>query len=228
MFKPLTLDEGRILIQIARSEIWRRFGINFNVKVPEKLYSYSFPVFISFEKIIFSEGMCKRILRGSMGCIKPIKDLVNDVKYVAVYAAFNDPRYSPITQPEFRNCVVELTILSEPKKINLEELNNSLILGYHAICINSGNKSAIILPQKQVEIAEKFWLSHRRRLTIKDLVDYIRLSICNNFNNCEINVYETQIFYELQPDGLVIERKIYLNRLFQNNLELLKYYELYA
>ncbi len=50
---------------------------------------------------------------------------------------------------------------------------------------------------------------------IKELCDSLR--ICNPTS---IKAFKTQIIYELRPDGDVIERKLYLNRLLSNHVKL--------
>ncbi len=47
--------------------------------------------------------------------------------------------------------------------------------------------------------------------------------LCERLKICEpmsIRAFETQIIYELRPDGDVVERKLYLNRFLENGVKL--------
>ncbi len=220
MFKALSLDEGRLLIKIARSEILNRLKAGHSddvYNVPQRIATMRLPIFVSIEKIVQTDSMRKRVLRGLMGIIRPVNGLVDSVKIASVYAAFNDPRYSPVTASEFKSCILELTVLSDPRLTSLDDLSDKMILGYHAVLISTSDRNVLLLPQRQAELAEAHWRKQRRRFTVDNLVEYIKQILNGRRLRERLNVYmyETQIFYELEPDGLVIERRIYLNRLFE-------------
>ena len=185
----------------------------------EKLRSVKCGVYVSIEKIVFSEGMYKRILRGCMGSVKPLKDLVSDVKIAAIYAAFNDPRFSPISVAELKNSVIELILISNLKQVNLDEIKENFILGYHGLLLQrSSSKNVLtILPHKVIEWAEQTYVKEGRKFTVEDLVNIVSKYVRDD---TQIYMFETQILYELEPLGRVVERKLYLNKYLQNQRNL--------
>ncbi|HON38430.1 MAG: AMMECR1 domain-containing protein [Desulfomonilia bacterium] len=53
-----------------------------------------------------------RMLRGSMGLVLPLVPLWRAVRESAVYAAFRDPRFSPITADEMDDLTLEIAVLT--------------------------------------------------------------------------------------------------------------------
>jgi len=217
LFKPLSINDAKVLIRYARYAIMNNLGLeyDFSSKESEKLNrlrNLRYGIFVSIEKIVFSDGMFKRILRGSVGTLNPINNLVDDVFVIALHSAFNDPRFSPITPAEFRHCIIELTVISEPIEVNLEWLLDNLVLGYHGILIHSDNESKVILPQKMIEYAENYYKEYGEKLGRKELIKILESEYRISEN--KFQVFQTQIFYEVEPDKDIIERKLYLNRYF--------------
>ncbi len=224
-FRPLTIDEGRALIRFARCVIEQclKFGdctvdecIDSVKPYEGKFRSLKLPVFVTIEKIMTSEGgVTKRVIRGSMGIPVPRLDMLNGVLLAAKHAAFRDPRRSCLQASEWHNCVIEITILSEPSVVTLEEFYRKFIIGYHAISLRVDRDLIVILPQMQIDVLEKILFSERRKLSKISLREYV-YKLFESFNIPQhverIAIHSTQIFYELFPEGQVIERKPYLNR----------------
>ncbi|ADY01932.1 MAG: AMMECR1 domain-containing protein [Vulcanisaeta sp.] len=223
LFRPLNEQEYTSLIKYLRSRILERLGVKAEYDIDPthlvKIAELKFGVFVSIEKLMYSDGMIKRVLRGSMGTIRPIKNLLEDSMTAATHAAFYDPRFSPISIAEFKNCVLEITIVSPLTDVSIDWVRRDMVLGYHGLYIVESGKASILLPQKVVEMAENYYQRVSKPLDnegfIKELCE--SLKICNPMS---IKAFETQIIYELRPDGNAIERKLYLNRLLKNSVKI--------
>lgn len=220
LFKVLNEEESLTLIRYLRAKIMERLGVKASYEVDPthlvRIAELKFGVFVSIEKIMYSDGMIKRVLRGSMGTIRPMKNLLEDSLAAAIHAAFYDPRFSPISFTEFRNCIIEVTIVSPLIDVNMDWLKSNLILGYHGLYLVDSGKASIILPQRVIEIAEDYNQRTNKYLDNENFINELcqQLKICNPSS---IKAFETQIIYELRPEGSIVERKLYLNRLLLRN-----------
>jgi AmmeMemoRadiSam system protein A len=87
-------------------------------------------------------------LRGCIGYIKAFKPLVETVTEMAKAAAFNDPRFSPVTAGEIMEIDIEISVLSPIKRID----DPSVIeVGTHGIIISRGPQQGLLLPQVATE-----------------------------------------------------------------------------
>ena len=96
-------------------------------------------------------------LRGCIGNIHPIMLLYEAVIKNAVNAAYSDPRFPPLTKEEAAELEIEISILTEPVKLNytdetdlLEKLNHE-----QGIIIKKGFATATFLPQVWEQIPNK-------------------------------------------------------------------------
>ncbi|GAB6947426.1 hypothetical protein JCM16161A_15560 [Vulcanisaeta sp. JCM 16161] len=222
LFRPLNEQEYTSLIKYLRAKILERLGVKADYEIDPthlvRIAELKFGVFVSIEKLMYSDGMIKRVLRGSMGTIRPIKNLLEDSITAAIHAAFYDPRFSPVSIAEFKNCVLEVTVVSPLMDVDMDWVRREMVLGYHGLYIVDSGKATILLPQKVVEIAENYYQRTNKQLGVDELIQELcdSLKICNPTS---IKAFKTQIIYELRPDGNVVERKLYLNRLLNNNVK---------
>ncbi|MEW6096485.1 MAG: AmmeMemoRadiSam system protein B [bacterium] len=87
-------------------------------------------------------------LRGCIGYIKPIAPLAQAVSKMAIAAATEDPRFSPVTKDELKDIKIEITVLSELMRINdIEQIE----VGTHGLYIVKGFNSGLLLPQVATE-----------------------------------------------------------------------------
>ncbi|ADN50274.1 AMMECR1 domain-containing protein [Vulcanisaeta distributa] len=222
LFRPLNEQEYTSLIRYLRAKILERLGIKADYEIDPthlvRIAELKFGVFVSIEKLMYSDGMIKRVLRGSMGTIRPIKNLLEDSVTATMHAAFYDPRFSPISIAEFKNCVLEVTVISPLIDVDMDWVRKEMVLGYHGLYMVDSGKATILLPQKVVEMAENYYQKTNKQLGVDELIRELcdSLKICNPTS---IKAFRTQIIYELRPDGNVIERKLYLNRLLNNKVK---------
>ena len=59
-------------------------------------------------------------LRGCIGTLEAYQPLINDITEHAFAAAFSDPRFPQLTQDEFEQLDIEISVLGKPEPINFE------------------------------------------------------------------------------------------------------------
>ncbi|EMG37298.1 putative protein, PH0010 family [Desulfocurvibacter africanus PCS] len=87
-------------------------------------------------------------LRGCVGHIVGDKPLYQTVAEMALCAAFEDPRFPPLTADELENAEIEISVLSPltpcPDPAQVE-------VGRHGLLMRQGMRSGLLLPQVPVE-----------------------------------------------------------------------------
>lgn len=89
-------------------------------------------------------------LRGCIGSLLPQRKLLNDIIYNAKAAAFHDFRFQPVTKQEFAQLKIEISILSLPKEViydSLEELKEKIRPGIDGVILQKHFDKATFLPQ---------------------------------------------------------------------------------
>jgi AmmeMemoRadiSam system protein A len=86
-------------------------------------------------------------LRGCVGYPHPLLPLYRAVMETAQAAAFDDPRFIPLTTEETPGIEVSLSVLSPVKAITPEEIE----VGRHGLVISQGTLRGLLLPQVAVE-----------------------------------------------------------------------------
>jgi AmmeMemoRadiSam system protein A len=93
------------------------------------------------------EGLRREVLRGCVGYVLPTCSVYRAVAETARAAAFEDNRFSPVTQEEAPHLEVELSILSPMQPIQPEEIE----IGRHGLLISGQGRRGLLLPQVPVE-----------------------------------------------------------------------------
>ncbi len=87
-------------------------------------------------------------LRGCIGHIVGDRPLFETIGGMAEAAAFEDPRFPPLTQGEFEAVEIEISILSPLAPCPDPEL---VEVGRHGLLVRRGGYSGLLLPQVPVE-----------------------------------------------------------------------------
>ncbi len=83
-------------------------------------------------------------LRGCIGYIHPSKPLYQTVQEMAIAAAFNDPRFGPVSHNELDDLDIEISVLTPMKKIeDIKEIE----IGKHGLYIINKHHHGLLLPQ---------------------------------------------------------------------------------
>jgi uncharacterized protein (TIGR00296 family) len=151
MEEKLTKQDGEILLKLARKSIEEALEGR-EIIVPEEIKrKYSFPrgVFTTLKNRINKQ------LRGCIGIPYPVMPLWQAVVDSAISAAFKDPRFIPITsKEELDNTILELTILTPPKEIKVEDrrlLPSMIKIGRDGLIVSAFGRTGLLLPQVAVE-----------------------------------------------------------------------------
>jgi AmmeMemoRadiSam system protein A len=86
-------------------------------------------------------------LRGCVGFVFPNQPLYRMVAETARAAAFNDPRFQPVSEAEAAELKVEISVLSALQTITPEDL----VLGRHGLVVTFGSRRGLLLPQVPLE-----------------------------------------------------------------------------
>ncbi len=132
----LTQAEKDYLHELVRLSIRSRFESNVRLPaaVSEKL-EQPFGAFVTLKK----HGR----LRGCIGHIVNDKPLRETIAEMAQAAAFNDPRFPPLTTDELADLDVEISILSPLEPCAADDV----VPGRHGLLIRRGMHSGLLLPQ---------------------------------------------------------------------------------
>ena len=88
-------------------------------------------------------------LRGCIGYLSPLRSLFQTVVETARAAAFDDPRFPPVTPEEAAELKIEISVLSPLHPISPEEI----VVGKHGLVVTMAHHRGLLLPQVPVEWA---------------------------------------------------------------------------
>ena len=86
-------------------------------------------------------------LRGCIGYVLPTQSLYQTVAETAKAAAFDDPRFEPVTMAEAAEVKIEISILSPLRVVTPEDV----VVGKHGLVVTQGSRRGLLLPQVAVE-----------------------------------------------------------------------------
>jgi uncharacterized protein (TIGR00296 family) len=146
-------DDGIFLVRLARKTVdeyvtqMRKSDIPENT--PEHLKEKS-GVFVTLNS---TTGKLVS-LRGCIGRPYPSQSLVEAVIDSSVDSAVNDPRFPPVTPKELDTIIVDLSVLTPPKRIEYskpEDLLNLVKVGRDGLIAIRGMQRGLLLPQVPVD-----------------------------------------------------------------------------
>lgn len=149
----LSLDEGKILVELARNAVKEYLKTGKHItppkNAPEKLFEQC-GVFVTINKL--KNG--KKELRGCIGYPYPTSALAEAVVESAIAAANQDPRFYPISLNELSDVVFELSVLTPPDKIEVKktyEYKTKIKVGEDGLIVEKGGYKGLLLPQVPLE-----------------------------------------------------------------------------
>jgi len=148
-FPPsLSREDGNLLIQIALHSIQGRLGM----PVGEAPIPGEGPLQApagSFVSIYNGDT-----LRGCLGILNPQEPLWQVVRDIAQAAATRDPRFEPISEREYRELSVEVSVLGQltpVPRVSPERIPSLIRVGDHGLLIRHDGRSGLLLPQVPVK-----------------------------------------------------------------------------
>jgi AmmeMemoRadiSam system protein A len=135
-----TSEERKLLIGAAHQAIlYSLEGREISLTMPSQHLSEARGVFTT----LYRGGK----LRGCVGYPTALLPLYRTVIETARAAAFDDPRFIPVTLSEARELQVSLSVLSPLEPIAAEDVE----VGRHGLLISDGPERGLLLPQVPVE-----------------------------------------------------------------------------
>ena len=106
-------------------------------------------------------------LRGCIGTLEAYRSLAEDVAAHAFAAAFEDPRFSPVTRDEADALTLHISVLTPPEPLpcrSEEDLLSQLRPGRDGLILQEGRQRATFLPAVWDELPEpRRFLAHLKR-----------------------------------------------------------------
>jgi MEMO1 family protein len=180
----LNKQEQQVALKLARQTLENSFDSSKDI---DKGY-LKYPIFKE-KRGVFVTLHKDEELRGCIGLIEPPKiPLYEAIQQMALSAAFNDSRFSPLIEEELGHIEIEVSVLTVPKKSNVDEIE----LGKHGVIIRKDSNSGVFLPQVAIETGwtkEQFLSQLCSQKAGLDPKCYISPEV-------EINIFEAQVFSE--------------------------------
>ncbi|BBB32545.1 conserved hypothetical protein [Thermotomaculum hydrothermale] len=142
----LSKEEKKLFIKLARNEIEKNLGFSETIVNEDELQKY--PIFFSKDYGSFVTLHINKNLRGCIGYIQPVTILHKQIRMCAKAAAFEDPRFYPLTKEEYPHIDIEISILSPIEKVeNLDEI----VVGRDGLIVRHSIFQGLLLPQVATE-----------------------------------------------------------------------------
>lgn len=89
-------------------------------------------------------------LRGCIGTLQCRQSLAAEIERVAVSAAREDPRFSPLQASELHDVTIEVSVLGPLEPIDPQD-PASVEIGRHGLVVEQGHRRGLLLPQVATE-----------------------------------------------------------------------------
>jgi AmmeMemoRadiSam system protein A len=145
-----TAERGKKLLAIARKELEESFDLH--PSWPQDVEPWLEEVAATFVTLTKSGD-----LRGCVGTLRPRRTLIEDVRGNARSAAFEDPRFPPLTLDELQDVEIEVSVLSPVEPVAFEDEDDLLAKlrpGVDGLVIERGFHRGTFLPQVWEKLPE--------------------------------------------------------------------------
>ncbi len=203
--KEFNVEDGADLINFARENIECFLKNNRKLVVPEEIKEKFGNIYGAFITLNLIKNNTPH-LRGCIGYIEPSFPLYEVIHRVSISSAIEDPRFPSVSPEEMDNIIIELSILTPPKLIEVSNPNEyfeKIVIGRDGLIAEKGMKRGLLLPQVPLDhdrnwdvktflehTCEKAWLP---RDAWKDL-------------NTKIYSFQAILFEEREPRGEIVRK----------------------
>lgn len=198
--------DGKSLIQFARRNIEHFLKENMRIMIPDDIkekFGEKFGAFVTLNK----HGIEGNPLRGCIGYIEPKFTLYDVVHRVSISSATEDPRFPSVTLEEMDTIVIELSILTPPKLIEVtdpKEYLEKIVIGRDGLIAEVGVRRGLLLPQVPVD--------HDRNWSVKEFLKHtcqkawLPANAWKDIKNTKIYSFQAILFEEKEPKGEIIRK----------------------
>ncbi|MGH1567819.1 MAG: TIGR00296 family protein [Nitrosopumilus sp.] len=194
--KKISDSDGEELVKFARRAVteFLRNNSKINDAKFNSKFDFSSGVFVTLNK--------QDSLRGCIGYPIPIKKLSDGIIESAISAATQDTRFSPVSSDELEKITFEVTVLTPPVQIKVEQYGDYLKeikVGRDGLIVENSYTSGLLLPQVPIEYG---W-------NVEEFLEYT----CQKAGldkdawkdkDTKISKFEGVIFKEETPNGNII------------------------
>ncbi|MDD5146644.1 MAG: AmmeMemoRadiSam system protein B [Candidatus Pacebacteria bacterium] len=178
----LSVQEQEMALQIARKTLADAFDQkNYEPESQAPIFKEKRGVFVTLKK--------HEQLRGCIGNFNPPIGLAKNIQEMALSAAFNDPRFTPLEKSELKDLEIEISVLSPMQKTTDP---NIIKVGKHGVYVKKGLRSGVFLPQVAIE---QGW----DREEFLDNLCEGKAGLprtCWQDGSCDLYIFTAQVFHE--------------------------------
>jgi uncharacterized protein (TIGR00296 family) len=194
--KEFSDSDGEKLVKMARKAVTEI--LKNNSKINDSDFNSKF----DFESGVFVTLNKQNSLRGCIGYPIPIKKLSQGLVDAAISAATQDTRFNPVTADELDKIIFEVTVLTPPIEIKVEqpsEYLKQIQVGRDGLIVENSYSSGLLLPQVPTEYG---W-------NVEEFLEYT----CQKAGlekdawkdkDTKISRFQGVIFKEESPNGTII------------------------
>ena len=193
----LSEKDGETLVKTARATVTEYLKTRKRLTLPEDFrseFSYNSGVFVTLYKV--------EDLRGCIGLPTPERKLYQSLVDAAIASATEDPRFPPVRYEELSDISFEVTVLTPPEEINVEntsEYPSRIKVGRDGLIVRWEFGAGLLLPQVPVEYGwnEEEFLNHtcEKAGAPRD---------CWKGKSTKILRFEGIVFKEASPNGNIV------------------------
>ncbi|HLB72241.1 MAG: TIGR00296 family protein [Candidatus Methanoperedens sp.] len=195
----LTKTEGETAVRLARRAMEECLRNKIKI-MPDNL-----PSLFKEKRGVFVTLNKKKTIKELRGCIGrpyPILPLGEAIIVSAINAAREDPRFDPVEPGEIGDLVIEVTVLTLPRKIKAKprDIPDKIKIGRDGLIIATGRCQGLLLPQVAVEhgfdCSEFLCQTSMKAGLMPDAW----------LNGADVYSFQGQIFEEIEPGGEIREK----------------------
>jgi len=210
-----TLEDGQFAVKLAREAVKTFIETGETISPPEdypETFREKSGVFVTLKTISGKGEKIEKNLRGCIGYPLPHLPLIEAIIDSAINSATKDSRFyppfgpGPVTSEELTNIVFEVSILTPPELLiveNPEEYLEKIKIGRDGLIVERGNFRGLLLPQVPIE-----W-----KWNVKEFLEHT----CNKaylptdaWKKSDTKIYAFQgiIFEEIEPEGEIRQKEM--------------------
>lgn len=202
----ISLEDGKVLIRFARDNIEYFLRNSKRMIVPDELkkkFTDRYGAFVTLN-VHNVEG---NPLRGCIGYIEPNFSLYEVVHKVSVSSAIEDSRFPHVTLEEMDNIVIELSILTPPKLIEVsdpKEYIEKIVIGRDGLIVEKGMRRGLLLPQVPVDQNRNWDVEAFLEHTCNKA--WLSIDAWRDIKSTKIYSFQAILFEEEIPRGNVVRK----------------------